>query len=198
MRGSTRRILLAAHLYLGLACSGYLVVYGLSALSWHHDWSWLQPTWGERTWTASVPPASGSEAEQAAFWRGALGLYGHMPPGKIRRDGNGALDFHVTRPGRRYDVRVDPDAGSARVEEKRASTWELVRGLHGGTAIEGSLWSRTWSLYTDLSIVTLALAGVTGTALWWTRARRRRGGAIVLAASGAGFLALASWVLLCG
>ena len=62
-RRSLRQWMLDVHIYLGLLCAGYLVIYGVSTLSFNHPRQWLTPeeSRAEWQWEIEMPPAQESD-----------------------------------------------------------------------------------------------------------------------------------------
>ncbi len=196
MRGKARRLWLDLHIYVGLACAGYLVLYGVSSVLYNH------PTWFEaaeptaRVWEAHIAlPANGSPSLRAQAARDALGLEGSVPDRRARATQDGGLAFLIWRPGARYEVTVDAN-GTARVEEERASVAGVIKSLHGIPGYPGSVFGWTWNAYTHFSLFALPFLAGSGALLWWTSPLGRgRVWVLGAVAGGASFLYMCVWVL---
>ena len=177
-----RRWLLDLHLWSGVAVAPYFVIYGLSTFSYNHpEWSALAPGDERIEWQAPVDAAAGSDAASlVAAARRDLDLIGYTAERQVRTDASGRVHFRVGRPGKRYEVVLDPASGSARVSETRHGFWGVVRGLHGLSGLPGSWWAYGWKLYTWLSIAAIFFAVASGVLLWWPRRARERAGWVSL------------------
>lgn len=188
-----RRWLVRIHLLLGLAVAPYLLIYGVS--TWLLNRDGVPETGPVRTREAAIDvplgedPVAGAEAVRAA-----LGLAGHLPPWRVETHGEGALSFAVNRPGRLYEVHYAPASGRARVEARSTGLVGVVKGLHGLNVLPGSRWARSWALYTELSVVGLAVLVASGLWLDARRWRRRSRAALGLVAAGAGYAAAVVWL----
>ncbi len=129
-----RKLILDIHIYSSLLCTGYLLIYGLSTLSFNH---YHEPEETLTEWTRNVEtlPALGNE-ELAASVREQLGLIGYIPPWRIQRKSAEEIRFEVDRPARAY--RIHLHGGAAHVAETCRGLWGALRGLHGLNRIPGS------------------------------------------------------------
>jgi hypothetical protein len=50
-----RKWMLRLHLYLGLVCSGYLIVFGVSSLNFNHPFEFTKPGTEKVTWERTIP-----------------------------------------------------------------------------------------------------------------------------------------------
>ena len=168
--------ILDLHLYLSLLCAPYLVLYGLSTLSFNHTWGWISP--GEQTyrWQEDVGRLEGdTDLVVATGMRDSLGLIGFVPPWQIRNAGE-SLRFIVGRPGKRYEIAWSAETDTASVVETRSGFWGVMRDLHGLMEIQGSPLGWMWKIYTWTSVAALTFALVSGLYLWWNRLPARKSG----------------------
>jgi hypothetical protein len=180
-----RRWLLDLHLYLGLLCLPYVVVFGVSSILLNHGVrSEAQTRWQR---TIAVPP-EGKGFARAEAARDALELWGGVLAHTVREGDDGALRFKLIRPGRAYQIVVAAD-GEASVVETNTGVLGVVSALHAYHDARSSFWGFTWALYTELAVAALLFAIASGTWLVWPRASGR---ALELAAGLAGALATAA------
>ena len=181
-----RRWLLDPHLYLGLLCLPYLVVFGVSSIALNHD---IQRE-TTSAWSAQIAPlAEDALPLQATATLGALELRANVLPHTLVRGEAGTLAFRAIRPGRSYQVSVTP-GGAVRVREADSGVLGIVRALHGASDRQSSLWSFGWALYTELATAVLLFSIASGVLLMLPRASGRALG------FGAGALGLAACVAL--
>jgi hypothetical protein len=179
-----RNWLLRLHLYLGLLCSGYLIVFGISSLNFNHPFAFTRPGQEKAAWERSLLlPAlrtNDNNAESEAV-RDALGLAGWTIPWETYRDnGTGDLHFGVARPGKHYTIHVRRSAGSVHVEERREGYWTVVREMHGNKGVPGSHLMTIWGAYTELCTFVVLFAAASGICLFATRRKDRRAAWLVL------------------
>jgi hypothetical protein len=186
-----RRWLLDLHLYLGLLCLPYVVVFGVSSILLNHD---IRREASAR-WSAQLAPlAEAPPAQQASAAQRALGLTGNVLPHTVKASESGSLEFKLIRPGRSYQVAVAAD-GEASVLETSGGVLGIVRDLHGLSDIKSSRWSFGWAVFTELASAVLLFSIVSGALLVLPRPSERAlslsAGALGLAAVVA--LAAAIW-----
>ena len=197
MKPALRVLILNLHLYGGLLGAPYLVIYGLSSLTYNHpNAAVFQSELRVSVQTVSIEPLAIEQPERAAAaGRDALGLIGFIPAWKTTRDEAGELSFHVNRPGRSYQVRLVESTGEATLKRTDSGVWSVLRGLHGMTHFPGSPWMTTWGAYTYFSIAMIVFAVGSGAALWWTRTRARAAALAVLALGLGAGLGLVTWMV---
>jgi hypothetical protein len=180
-----RRWLLDLHLYLGLLCLPYVVVFGISSILLNHRVERVtQSEWSERI----APLAEAPAARQAEAAIAALGLRASALGHTLKHDAAGALSFRAIRTGRSYQVTVGAD-GAARVVERHGGVLGAINGLHGMHDREPSWWHFGWSLYTELATGVLLFAIASGVLLVLPRPSGR---ALALGAGALGSVALAA------
>lgn len=181
-----RKWVLRLHLYLGLLCSAYLVVFGVSSLNFNHPFEFTKPSDERVTWERAValpPVSSDNEAESEAV-RDALGLIGWPFPWETWRDADtGDLHFGLARPGKHYAVHVQRAAGRVRVQEHRKGYWTVTRELHGNYGVPGSNLMTVWGWYTEVCTLFVLFAAASGVYLFAARKRERLVGFAVLGAA---------------
>lgn len=181
-RRRLRRWLLNIHLYGGLLCSGYLLVYGVSSLLFNHRFDRLVGEASSRQWTATTAVPLTDAAPEAVARRVAdnLGIVGRIPAGEPRRDDAGDLRFTIQRPGRSFGIRVD-SSGLVTVAERRARPAAILMGLHDARPEPTSVVLTSWWYYTHLTVGVLLFLSVSGVVLWVvTRGPRGRGWPLLL------------------
>ena len=177
-----RQWVLKIHLYLGLLCSSYLILFGVSSLNFNHPLDFTKPDTRKVSWERSIelPPPSSDTSNEAESVRQALGLPGWTLPWETRREANGDLQFGLERPGKHYSVRVLRESGRVRVEEQRKGYWTVIRSLHGMMRVPGSRLATAWGWYTELCTWVVVFAAASGVYLFTARKRERRVGWSVL------------------
>jgi hypothetical protein len=212
-----QKLVLNLHIYGGLLCFSYLIVFGVSSLAFNHESTF--PRKGEvepKTWerpidlpdlprltesmTGEQRVATKAEANNRV--RAALGLFGHQRPWEQSwwdpKDPN-HYRASIVRPGREYEVDVYLDRKLARVTETRRTVWTILSGLHGFHGrMPGSQLVSSWTWYTELCTFVVLFAGASGIYLWTRRRNERRAGGIVLGIAMSMSLALILYITLHG
>jgi hypothetical protein len=194
-RRRLRRWLLNIHLYGGLLCSGYLLVYGASSLLFNHRFDRLVGLASAREWAASTAVPSGDAAPNVLARQVAdeLGIVGRIPAGSPRRDEAGELRFTIQRPGRSFAVRVDT-TGSATVTERRLRPAVILLGLHDARPEPTSMALTSWWWYTHVTVAFLLYLAGSGVVLWVITRRPRGAGWPMLLGGTATIAALLAWL----
>lgn len=190
-----RKWVLRVHLYLGLLCAPYLILFGVSSLNYNHPFDFTKERTATRTWEKPVtlPPVAANEKESEAV-RDALGLMGWTIPWETHRDGGGDLHFGLARPGKHYTVHVLRSSGAVRVDERPEGYWTVVRHLHGNKGVPGSWLMTVWGGYTELCTAVVLFAAASGVYLFATRRKDRTAAWTVLGAATALSLAFMLYV----
>lgn len=179
-----RAWLLRIHLYGGLLCVPYLVIFGLSSLHFNHPFAFARtpvdaPThrW-ERT-LSMIPGGDNAKATEAV--RDQLGLMGWPLPWETKRDPDGSLHFPMERPGMKYRIDVSAADGVAHVQEIRKGFWSVFLSLHALTELPNSRLMSGWGVYTELCTAVVLFSALSGIWLWWSARRDRPLGGMALA-----------------
>lgn len=188
------------HLYGGLVCFWYLLIFGVTSLGFNHPGlipSGLGPaTLWERP---LVQPDLPDHLKLGEAVQQELDLIGWVLPWNLDRRPSGDLRFELHRPGRQYVITTDRAAGTVRVEERTAGAASILNFLHGSNAgVPGTRFLHLWGFYTEITVWLVLFLAVSGVVLWARRSRNRRTAAWVLTASMASSLALMVWVCFFG
>ncbi len=193
-----RRIILNAHLYGGLICFSYLILFGISVLNFNHPFEFTKSPASVTSWTQpmALPALERSDADATKVRRDnneailhALGSFA-APTRNVDADGAWTdaetYHAHLMRPGKTYDIDVHPGRGTATITQTRANFWTLVRELHGSAVwYPESILASSWGWYTELCTFVVIAAAASGVYLWAGRLRERRIGLIMLLGAGA-------------
>jgi hypothetical protein len=203
-----RKTILNIHMYGGLLCFSYLIIFGISSLNFNHPFAFTRARSEAKVWEKAVtlpdlprttPDMTNDQRVKAKTdanntVRRALGLFGYQRPWKESfwntQDPN---HYHASlvRPGREYDVDVYLDRGLANVKETRISAWSIVARLHGMHGeMPDSPFVSTWMVYTEICTIFVLFAGASGIYLWTARKNERRTGYILIGTCAAISLAL--------
>ena len=183
-----RSLFLKLHIYSGLICSSYLLIFGITSLNYNHEFG--KPRNEKVTWERSVEVANmKDEMALSEAVRDKLGLIGWSLPWDTRRDDRGNLHFGLSRPGKYYLIHVLFDENRVRVEETRRGFWAVVNSLHARMGVPSSRFMNLWGAYTELCTWVVLLSAASGVYLWTRRQKERVVGWILLAgASGTSLL----------
>jgi hypothetical protein len=171
------------HIYAGLLCSPYLLIFGLSSLHFNHKFT--TPAEDTVSWTHPLQLDSSIEKRQLGLAvRDSLGLMGWGPWWEVRQSDE-ETRVQVVRPGKRYDVRMPVGEGIAYVEETRLGYWAVVNSLHATMRLPNAPFMSLWGVYTEITTWVVLFSAASGIYLWTARRSERRIGWILMA-SGSG------------
>jgi len=176
-----RKWILNLHLYGGLLCAPYLIIFGFSSLHFNHQFGFVDKTGDAVSWQAPLQMEAGADNDATAeAVRDHLGLFGWPLPWETKRDPGGNLQFKMERPGKTYTVQADFRAHVARVESRSKGFWAVLNSLHALGPVPNSRFAPWWSYYTELCTAFVVFAAASGIYLWMASKRERRAGMISL------------------
>ncbi|MDB5301430.1 MAG: hypothetical protein JWO87_3093 [Phycisphaerales bacterium] len=192
-----RRIVLNAHIYGGLICFSYLILFGISILNFNHPFPFTKSPASVATWSrpmalpalARTDGRNGPEALKIRRQNNSAILHALGSFAGPSTDGDwidaDTYHAHFMRPGKEYEIDVHPGQGSATIRQTRMNFWALIRDLHGSSVVyPDSILASTWAWYTEICTYVVVVAGISGVYLWSGRRRERRIGLVLLGAAG--------------
>jgi hypothetical protein len=176
-----RKWMLNIHLYGGLLCAPYLIIFGFSSLHFNHHFAFVEEHDAPSTWDSPLPvePVKDKDAEAESI-RDSLGLMGWPLPWKTKRDQSGNIEFDLERPGKSYTIHADFKRHLAHVEERHKGFFQVVNSLHALGAVPNSKFAPFWGVYTEICTGFVLFASISGLYLWLNSQRERRVGVITL------------------
>ncbi len=195
-RRNRHRWLRSIHLYGGLLCSSYLVVYGISSLLFSHPIGRLNREGPVREWTDTLksPVTHDDPAGTARTVASELGLVGHVNPNAPEWKADEGLSFAVLRPGYKYSVRVQ-ESGVVALKGQRLGLTAVLKGLHDARQYPDSVPLSMWWNFTHITILVLLFSTVSGIILWIGSGRFAISGRQILFGGSVLCVALLGWLL---
>jgi len=176
-----RKWILNCHLYGGLLCAPYLIIFGFSSLHFNHHFSFVESKGETIEWeTPLVVEASGDADTMARSVRDALGLVGWTIPWRTKRDAGGDWEIAIERPGKSYLIHTRLMEHRARVEERHKGTWQVINSLHALRGLPNSRFVWLWGIYTEVCTWFVFFAAISGIYLWANSKRERRSGLVTV------------------
>ena len=177
-----RGLILKIHMYGGLFCASYLLIFGLSSLNYNHRFG--QPSDEKITWERALPVRDMDDLHKLSEQvRDDLGLVGWTLPWETRRDKGGNLHFGLARPGKHYTIHVFFKEGKIEVEESRKGFWQVINRLHALMRLPSSVFVSSWGIYTEICVWMVLFSAASGVYLWATLKRERLTGLALLGGS---------------
>jgi len=179
-----QRLLLRLHLYAGIFCAPYLVIFAVSSLDINHRFGFMQE--GNETVIRTVRqkiPFGLPDHRLAAALRDTLGLTGWAPRWETSR-AKGTFRCKVIHPGKEFTLTADSAAERITISEKRKGFWKLFNNLHmfGGDIPNRSWVHVLWGFYQDICVVYLLFAACSGIFLFAKKRKERIAGLVVVSA----------------
>jgi hypothetical protein len=194
-----RKWMLNIHLYGGLLCAPYLIIFGLSSLQFNHHFSFMTSKSEPVKWESPLELESMTNKDaMAESVRDSLGLMGWPLPWQTKRDADGDLEFNMERPGMSYSIHTDLKQHRARIESRSKGFWQVFNSLHALGSVPNSRFTPWWAWYTELCTAFVLFAAVSGIYLWINSKRERRIGMISLLAGLAASTGLMIYVIVRG
>lgn len=193
-RRNRHRWLRTIHLYGGLLCSSYLVVYGISSLLFSHPIGRLERQGPVREWndTLKAPITRDDPGGTARKIASELGLVGRIDNAEWKADQG--LAFAVLRPGYKYAVRAQ-ESGVVALKGQRLGLTQVLKGLHDARRFPDSVPLTIWWNFTHITILVLLFSTVSGIFLWTGSGRFAMTGRQLLIGGSVLSLALIGWLL---
>lgn len=165
------------HLFLGLLCFSFLLMYSVSAVQMSHvEWFSTQPTVTQEE--VAVTPAETQNPRAFARRLMQAGMWGELQ--NVSQDAAG-FRFRILRAGTIHDVEYAAGSPAAQVKTSVAGLMGMLNRLHhtAGFHREQSI-THWWAVFVALSSLALLALGATGVYLWFRFYKERIIGGILL------------------
>jgi hypothetical protein len=185
-----RKFLSKIHIWLGLLCAPYMIIFGFSSLNFNHHFGFVDAGQHTVSWERQIAVADTSDNKALAERvRLELGLMGWVPWWKYQRDEDNSFQYQVLRPAKQYTIQVNPQRTRVSVQELRNGPLNVINSLHALGHLPGSGMVKFWSWYTNVCVFFVVFAGVSGVYFWSRRKDETLIGWLLLAGvSGGSFL----------
>lgn len=177
-----RKLFLKLHLYAGLLCFPYFIIFGISSLHINHEFNFMKPGESTRQWRRSISIREVVDNQHLAETiRDSLQLMGWAPWWEQNRQAN-AYTFLVTHPGKQYRVRAYLQENRVEVEEQAKGFWPVFNSLHFlGESIPGApVPINNWQYYQDFCVFVMLFSILSGVYLFVKRGRETWTGLLIL------------------
>ena len=184
------------HYYLGLYFLFFVWLFALTGLLLNHAWSFAE-FWPNRKVSKFEKQVQISTARddvgRAQDLMRQLGIRGEIEWTGARID-SPLFTFRAGRPGRIWQVALNPESSRVAVEQTDINGWGLIRVLHTFTGVRAGdqrnhrdwILTTVWAFSMDAVSVGLTLMVLSGLYLWMgLPAKRKLGAAALLAGSAA-------------
>ena len=170
------RVLLQIHVYLGLFCLPYLLIFALSSLNFtHHFFNESKQPEVEIQELLLQMPAIEDNREMANALIDSLNLFGWYHPWGTRRD---SLQFvtSVGQPGRELSIFYSWESGETTLRTRRKRVGGLLRSMHflGESIPHAPWWVNLWQYYQAFTAYAMLFWTASGIYLWARKSKRPR------------------------
>ncbi len=167
------RLILQIHVYLGLFCLPYLIVFSLSSLNFNHSFLNEQPLLEEKRWTTTHSLTFQEDLEAFSHQvMDELPIFGWYSPWDSYQDSS-RVHLVISQPGKTYMVDLYP-SGEVEIVEKTESIENIVKLLHfiGEDIPHAPWWVNLWKHYQSLTVYSTIFWIVSGIYLWARKKKR--------------------------
>ena len=165
------------HLFFGLFCCLFLLMYGVSAVQMaHNKWFNLRPD--VATVDVTLPAQQADARAVARELMEGSGLSGDLSGIHAAPEN---LSFNIVRPGTVDQVTYSLATGVTTIRENRAGFMGMMNRLHHAAGFAGTYWwDSPWGVFIAIVSAGLFVIGITGIYLWFRIHTERVMGAILL------------------
>lgn len=164
-----RKWILKIHLYGGLLCFWYLIIFAVSSLHFHHEFEFMN---GKPVAEGPQPVQllfedSKSDSLLASRIQNGLNIAGWYLPWETFRDSSGVFHTQIQNPKMDYTIQYDPVSSIARIEKKDKGFWSVFNALHGfAGGMPRAPLLIFWRIFTYLCLIVVTFSILSGIWLW--------------------------------
>jgi hypothetical protein len=190
------------HLYLGMFCLPWFIMYGITSIAFNHN-SWFNDGKGQ----------PGGEFKEVGSWPCTVdvGTSGEIPKEKIReliaiagldtkafgsnRQGAGKVVVYLPSFTKMRQLLYFYEEGRLVLNERKKFTQQFLTGLHVRAGYEhDSFLNDAWALVVDVVCTAFVLWVITGVIIWWRVKKMRAWGIVALLGGMASFAGFMLWL----
>ena len=164
-----RQWILRIHLYGGLICFWYLLIFAASSLHFHHDFDFMKEKQVSTEVRQLIVPKEfpASDSAYATTLQKELGLAGWYLPWETYRDSAGIFHTEVQNPKATYRLGHDPLSSMVSVTREYKGFWNVVNALHGFAGVmPNAPLVILWRFFTYVCLVVVIFSIISGIWLW--------------------------------
>jgi hypothetical protein len=164
-----RKWILKLHLYGGLLCFWYLIIFAISALQFQHHFKFMEPGNGKEINTekaVNIQPVK-DNLIFAHSLQNDLNIPGWIVNWQTSRDSSGIFHTSIQNPKAGYDLVYDPLASKVKIKSVSNGFWRIINSLHGNMGnIPNAPLLVFWKIYTYLVLLIVVFVIISGLWLW--------------------------------
>jgi hypothetical protein len=171
------------HLYGGLLCFWYLIIFAVTSLQFQHQFAFLQPKVFVERDTLKVAPLNlnNTDSAVATKLRTELNIAGWYLPWETYRDEQKKFHTEIESPKANYKLEYNSQTSSILISKKEKGLWGIIKFLHGfAGGMPGAPMLIVWEVYTYLSLFVVLFSIISGVWLWATKRVYRKDGLLFI------------------
>ena len=166
-----RNLIQKIHLYGGLLCFWYLIIFAVSSLNFQHHFGFMNPENPEEILERKLSVASGENlSDMAVSIQNELDLAGWHLPWNTYHDSSGLFHTVINNPIAQYKITFDPTTSTAKIIRKERGNLMLLNSLHGFSGkMPNAPLMVFWKIYTYICLIIVTFSIFSGIWLWADR-----------------------------
>lgn len=179
----SRKLILKVHLYGGLLCFWYLILFAVSSLHFHHHFDFMQERSVEpESQQIHLPVKLSADNDELAInIQNGLNISGNHLPWKTNRDSTGVFYTQIENMKTRYHIKYESLSSTAFVTKTDKGLWSVFNALHGlYEKMPNAPFLIFWRIYTYICLSVVVFSAISGIWLWATRGREKFIGWIIV------------------
>ena len=160
------------HLYGGLLCFWYLIIFAVSSLQFQHHFEWMnQKLTNEEIKEQKLSvPKNDNESDFARSIQNELNLAGWHLPWKSYHDKSGIFHTEIQNPKAQYLITYDALSATVKVAKKEKGFWVIINSLHGFSGrMPNAPLMFFWKIFTYICLIVVTFSIFSGIWLWANR-----------------------------
>jgi len=183
MKIKWRKIILKFHLYGGLLCFWYLLIFGISALHFQHHFRFME----DKNTAALVSTRQllridpgNTDSIVATNIQNSLDVAGWYLPWETYRDSAGNFHMMIANPKWDYSIVYSFQHSISTISAKEKNSWNILNALHGFAGkMPNAPLLFIWNMYTYVCIAVVLFSICSGIWLWSGRKKQRLTGWLI-------------------
>lgn len=167
-----RKWMLKIHIYGGLLCFWYLLIFAVSGLQFQHHFEFMKPKLSnEEAWEKKLSvPESENVSDFAISIQNELNLAGWHLPWETYRDNSGIFHTQIQNPKAQYLITYEPLSSTVKIIKKEKGFWVLINSLHGFSGkMPNAPLLVFWKIFTYICLFVVMFSIFSGIWLWVIR-----------------------------
>lgn len=160
------------HLYGGLLCFWYLIIFAVSSLQFQHNFVFMnQKLSNEEIQEKKLSvPKNEKESDFALSIQNELNLAGWYLPWKTYSDSSGIFHTEIQNPKAQYLITYDALSSTVKIVEREKGLWVVINSLHGFSGkMPNAPLMFFWKIFTYICLIVVTFSIFSGIWLWANR-----------------------------